>query len=120
MLEVRDLDFVIGNNRPVLFRIKGGDPAVALDLTGCVVVLAVAIKKNTLFEVTTANTSGSPPELVLNASVGEITWTPTLLNSRKIPVGKRAKYELEVRFPSGEERSYVTGYLNGMGGIPSD
>ena len=54
------------------------------------------------------------------ATVPVVYWTPTVAESRSIPAGRIARYEVERRVPDGEHRTYVQGYVVGVGGVNSD
>jgi hypothetical protein len=49
----------------------------------------------------------------------EITWAPTAAQTRLIPIGDKASYELEVR-NAGTEIVYMLGTITGIGGLNDD
>lgn len=49
-----------------------------------------------------------------------VYWTPSVAESRLIPLGREAKYELERRVAGGEQRTYASGYVIGVGGDNND
>lgn len=56
---------------------------------------------------------------VTDSGQSEVTWTPTVAESRSIPLGPVAKYELEVRDGSSQ-RVFLTGTITGSGGLNDD
>jgi hypothetical protein len=57
--------------------------------------------------------------VVSDPSEAEVTWQPTAAETRLIPVGTKARYELEIRQGTNES-IYMMGTLTGIGGINDD
>lgn len=57
--------------------------------------------------------------LVLDTDLGRLTWTPTIEESRLVPNGSLAQYEIERRI-GGVERPLCAGVLEGVGGLNDD
>lgn len=53
-------------------------------------------------------------------TVPVVYFTPTVEESRQIPLGRVADYEVERRVEGGEQRSYVSGKVIGRGGNNND
>ena len=54
-----------------------------------------------------------------NPAEAEIEWIPTAAETRLIPKGAKARYELEV-WMSGYEIVYLLGTITGIGGLNDD
>jgi hypothetical protein len=66
-----------------------------------------------------AKNSEAADGLVIDVPGATITWTPSLAESRLIPLGRVASYELERRI--GEAQEIVAwGQVEGLGGINAD
>jgi hypothetical protein len=64
-------------------------------------------------------TIGNGEIIVTDPTNAEVEWRPTTVESRLIPKGARATYELEVRNGSSEA-VYLVGTITGIGGINDD
>jgi hypothetical protein len=90
------------------------DAETPLDLTGSEMVMRATWSGGSV-RLTTA----SAANLVMDAEEGTLTWTPSITESRSIPEGRVAKYEIERRI-GGEQRTLVQGYFVGVGGVNDD
>lgn len=85
------------------------------DLTGFTVRLRVLVRGTAVITLQ----SGTDTNLVVSAANGLVTWTPTIEESRLIPRGERATYELERR-ATGVERPLCAGRMRGLAGDNDD
>ena len=110
-----DFDFWRGSNLPPVIwgpEMENGAPFPA---AGSRFILTISwdgglIRKDTEVEA---------DAFVLDERTSELTWTPTLAESRSIPIGPVAQYEIERRIGSFQE-PFITGIINGKGGINDD
>jgi hypothetical protein len=103
-----------GATRPVAWRLQTGDGNL-FDLTGSTFRLSVAAAGVVLI----AKDSEASDGLVIDVSQATVTWTPSLVESRLIPLGRLASYELERRI--GDDQEIVAwGQVEGLGGINAD
>jgi hypothetical protein len=109
-----ETDFEIrrGNNTPVTWEFVDAQGA-AQDLAGATFVLTVAWRGALIVK------DSSDPGLEVRAETGEVVWTPSLSESRMIPVGRVARYELEWR-SGGKQRTWASGTVTGVGGLGGD
>lgn len=106
-----DLTIWRGNNSPpVVWQYPAG-----FDLTGSEIVLTVTANGAAILDLRSANS-----ELDIDIGARTVTWPITVAQSRLIPLGSFARYELERRVPAGEERTYCYGTVTGKGGDNSD
>ena len=103
-----------GTTRPVGWRLKDGDGDL-FDLTGSTFQLSIAAAGVVLLAKNSANADG----LAIDVPNATVTWTPTLAESRLIPLGRVASYELERRIGSAQE-ILAWGQVEGFGGINAD
>jgi hypothetical protein len=102
-----------GTTRPIGWRFK--DAAGALfDITGSTFLLSISARGAVII----TKTSGEAG-FVMDVPASTVTWTPTVDESRLIPEGAIASYELERRISGGQE-ILVSGPIEGMGGINAD
>lgn len=106
---------VRGTTSPFTVRLQAGDPLAAIPFTD--VRLSITNLKGTSFIMRPSISDGRLNLLDVNTS--EITWIPTPAESRAIPVGIKAKYELEV-WNGDSEIVYMMGTIEGVGGINDD
>lgn len=85
------------------------------DLTGYTVRLRVLVRGTAVITLV----SGTDAHLVNGGTSGLVTWTPTVAESRLIPRGERATYELERR-ATGVERPLCAGRMRGLAGDNDD
>lgn len=90
------------------------------DLTGSAIVLTIKWRNWSLIKSTADGGLVTENTEVEGATVPVVYWTPTLEETRQIPLGRVADYEVERRVPGGEERTYVKGKVIGMGGKNND
>ncbi|MBS7698470.1 MULTISPECIES: hypothetical protein [unclassified Chelatococcus] len=112
-----DFAVVRGNNRPITFRfstVRDGE-AEPVDFSGGEVVLTVVSRLGVLRK-STDDADG----LAVVPLAGEVTWQPTLAETRAIPEGRRSTYEVEWRQASGQQLTLLRGAVTGVGGIGDD
>jgi hypothetical protein len=114
-------DFVLwrGNNAPPRLWEMADDEG-AFPLLGSVFVLTVAVRGVPLFEKR-SDVPGSG--LVVDVAGSTVTWTPSAAESRQIPTGRLATYELERRIGAGadeEQETWIVGAITGRGGLNDD
>lgn len=56
---------------------------------------------------------------VTDVGSAQVTWAPTVAQTRQIPLGSKATYELELRINSAEV-VYMQGGISGIGGLNDD
>lgn len=103
-----------GATRPIAWRLKTGDDNL-FDLTGSSFRLSVAAAGVVLI----AKNSEAADGLSIDVPGATVTWTPTLAESRLIPLGRVSSYELERRIGSAQE-ILAWGQVEGLGGINAD
>ena len=103
-----------GATRPVGWRLKDGDGNL-FDLTGSTFQLSIAAAGIVLI----AKSSDAADGLAIDVPGATVTWTPTLAESRLIPLGRVASYELERRIGTAQE-IVAWGLVEGLGGINAD
>ena len=103
-----------GATRPVGWRFKDGDGNL-FDLTGSSCRLSIAAAGVVLIAKNSESTDG----LAIDVPGATVTWTPTLAESRLIPLGRVASYELERRIGSAQE-ILAWGPVEGLGGVNAD
>ena len=105
-----DMSIWRGNNAPPLvWTIPEGVP-----ITGSAFYLTIGASGALLVAKDTV--SGS---LVLNSSLRELRWTYSTAESRLIPAGQIAEYEIERR-ADGIEITELYGFMTGLGGLNTD
>ncbi|CAH1656820.1 conserved hypothetical protein [Hyphomicrobiales bacterium] len=112
-----DLTVVRGNNQPITFRFKTSrdDEAQPLDFSGGEIVLTIVSRLSTLRK-STDDADG----LTVVPPAGEVTWQPTLAETRAIPEGRRSTYEVEWRQAGGQQLTLLRGAITGVGGLGDD
>ncbi|MCX5516247.1 hypothetical protein C3941_19850 [Kaistia algarum] len=105
-----DLTIWRGNDAPALV---WNFPS--LDFTGSAFALAVTIYRELVLSLTS-----DAGDLVIDTEAKTVSWTPTIEQSRSIPLGKLSRYELSRLVTDGETRTYVYGWLTGLGGDNSN
>lgn len=112
------ISIVRGNNRPIAWRLVG------IDGTGSVWALSVRGPGVRFEKLSSVDGSGVVAEVDLegDSDTTTITWTPTVLETRRFPLGRSLSYELERRVPGegGEQRTYLAGTFVPTSGIASD
>lgn len=116
MADTYDLTIKRGNNVPIAWRGKDGTGAV-LPLAGSRFILTIACGGSNL--TTIRKDSQTDAGLVVDLTANTVTWTPTLEESRLIPLGKVSPYELERRI-GGSQRTWCEGRITGVGGLGDD
>lgn len=114
-------DFVVvrGTTDPFTFRLKSADPDnpgsfVPMPLTD----LRLTIKCGSDVPWTKSLENG---DFVLSdPAQGQYTWTPKPEDTRKFKGDNKNTYELEIRNGPNSEMVYLTGTINGIGGLNED
>lgn len=101
-----------GNNVPVAWRFKNADGSL-FGIGGDVFQLTI-VWGGERIEASTEDST-----LTRNDPQATISWRPTLEQTRDLPDGRQATYELE-RIASGEQRTLVEGFVVVEGGINGD
>lgn len=102
-----------GATRPVGWRLKDGNGDL-FDLTGSSFQLSIAAAGVVLIAK-----NSDADGLAIDISGATVTWTPSLAESRLIPLGRVASYELERRIGATQE-IVAWGSVEGLGGINAD
>lgn len=108
-----------GANAPAItwIALSQFNPDLIFDLTGSIVRLTVALRDDTVLFRKEGN--NDTEDLFYRVATGIVTWVPTLVESRLIPVDPPGKYELEYRFVT-KQRVIALGSATGIGGINDD
>lgn len=81
------------------------------DLTGSVVWLTVFLADEQLIALNTDDDA----TLTFDITTGRVSWSPTLDESRLVPRGRKADYELERRM-AGAQEPLAAGFVIALGG----
>jgi hypothetical protein len=112
-----DFAMVRGTTSPFVFRLKQDDGTGALvPMPFDEVRLAIAINPTTTLIKSTVPDGGL---VVTDAGQGEITWTPTVEETRQLPLNQAVPYEIEVRKDTNQD-VYLMGGITGIGGTNDD
>lgn len=120
-----DMMVWVGNNYPpTIIEFLGVDipddqesaPGDYIDLTGSDLYLTIGRGTPYLIE---KNTLADADVLVVDESVAQLQWTPTIAETRTLPLGRLAKYEVERRI-DGNQQTIAAGFVIVEGGLNSD
>jgi len=103
-----------GTTRPVAWRLKQGDGSL-FDLAGSSFRLSIAASGATLI----SKNSDAADGLAIDEGAATVTYTPSLAESRLVPLGRLASYELERRI-DGAQEIVAWGQIEGLGGSNAD
>ena len=110
------LDVVIrrGNNVPAVAWALVGEDDNPLPVSGRTFILAVRWRGGVIRKTTAASDG-----LALDAATSTLTWTPSLAESRAIPLGRLSRYEIELR--EGDlQVTIVAGSVTGVDSLNDD
>lgn len=110
-----DFDLWRGSNLPPAIWAPQTESGAAFPTAGSVFVLNIQWPGGFIEKSTAVSGSG----FVNNERTSELTWTPTLAESRSIPPGPVAEYFIERRIGS-YHMPFIMGVINGKGGITND
>lgn len=99
-----------GNNSPVAWRFKNADGSL-FDLTGSRLILTIFWRGQRKITKDSSVDAAFVVDLVTSIA----TWTPTVAETRSIPLGSLAEYELE-RWIGAEQKTLVAGNVMAQGG----
>lgn len=104
-----------GPTQGIVVRLKAQDGDDLVNIPYEDVRLSIYKRSELLLRATFAN------GMLVESDIGEaeITWQPTAEETRLIPIGAKATYELEV-WNGGYEIVYMLGTITGIGGINDD
>ncbi|MEZ0252621.1 MAG: hypothetical protein ACAH20_16940 [Methylobacteriaceae bacterium] len=110
------IDFTVrrGNNNPAMIWALQDEEGEPFPVEGRSLVLTIVWRDGSLTKESVANDG-----LSVDAATSQVTWTPTIGESRSIPPGRRARYELECR-TGAEQVTIAAGSVTGAGGLNSD
>lgn len=109
------IDFTVrrGNNNPAMIWALQDVDQEQFPVDGRVFVLTIAWRGDSM-----SRRSDAGEGLSVDPATSQVTWTPTIAESRSIPLGRRARYELECR--TGDEQvTIAAGSVTGAGGLNS-
>jgi hypothetical protein len=115
-----DMDLWRGNNVPPLVWSliaedeNGAD--IPFPMTGSVWRLTVRVRSVRLFTKTSAVLGSG---FAADQSTSDLTWTPSIEESRLVPLGALTTYEVERRI-GGTQETWIIGTITGRGGINDD
>ncbi len=111
---VADITIRRGNNAPAVSWVLEGEDGQPLPVVNRSFILTVKWRGGSIRK-DTASANG----FVLDPSNSSVTWTPTLAESRLIPLGRIGQYELEC-LSGPQQVTIVTGAVTGVGGLNND
>lgn len=119
-----DFSIVLGTTTPFRVRFKnsdGAEPPVLTNIDFDSAHLSIYNgTKPVADKLILRLETGVDAEFVISDALeAEVTWTPTPEQSRLIPVGEKAHYELEIRNGASQE-VYLMGTITGIGGLNDD
>lgn len=116
---VFDFDHWRGTTEPFTIQLKSKDAAgVEVNLPFDDVRLTITDLEGTL--ILRKSISTDPGGIVVtDEDEAEVSWVPTVAESRLIPLGANCKYEWEVRNGSSQQ-VYLVGTITGFGGVNDD
>ena len=91
-------------------------PGDLFDLTGSTLFLTIG--RDTEFMISANSTIGGG--LVLDTAASTLTWNPVLADTRTLPSGRIARYEIERRFANNSQEPLAMGFVLVTGGLNSD
>lgn len=102
-----DIGIIRGNNYPPIqwLFLQSENPDVLLPLAGSIMKLTLIWPGGSI-----AKTSGTDPELVIDTVGSVLTWNYSAAQSRSLPLGRVAQYEIE-RWLSGSQQTQETGFV---------
>lgn len=113
-----DFSVVRGTSGPtqgLVVRLKAQDGDNLVNIPYEDVRLSIYKRKDLLLRATLSN-----GQIVENdIAEAEVAWVPTVDDTRLIPVGAKARYELEV-WNAGAQVVYLLGTVTGIGGLNDD
>jgi hypothetical protein len=83
-------------------------PADLFDFTGSTVYLTITDKGQTLIA---KNTTADAASIAVDAGTAKVTWTPTLAETRALPVGRLARFGYEWR-NGAQQGALSSGFVN--------
>lgn len=107
MIEPTDIEITRGNNYPPIkwiFKVSE-NPDVLFDLTGSSFKLRVYWPGQTIDIDSVVD-----PALAIDLPTSIVSWTYTTVQSRLLPLGCIARYELE-RWITGTQQSVISGFV---------
>jgi predicted pyridoxine 5'-phosphate oxidase superfamily flavin-nucleotide-binding protein len=105
-----DLSIWRGNNPPIAWRFRNADQTL-FDVSGSRFVMDISIRSVSRFRKDTDVNDN----FVVDAAASTLTWAITVAESRLIPEGRIADYEIE-RWIGNEQLTLISGKLIGLGG----
>lgn len=115
-LDPPDIEIIRGNNYPPAMWqfLISDDPDELPDLTGSIFKLEVIWPGGSILRSSDAN-----PELAVDVANSILTWNYTAQQSRSLPLGMVARYEIE-RWTAGSQQSLIAGYFVASEGANPD
>jgi hypothetical protein len=119
MIKPGTYDFTIyrGTTDPLSFRISNTDGIIPF--TDIQLTISNIKATESADPLVRKKLSDDDPGFISDDYSGTITWIPTPAESRLIPVGAKAKYEVELRNGTSQ-LIYLIGTITGAGGINAD
>lgn len=94
---------------------------IPIDGTGSEWRLTIALPNGDALVLTTEDGSLTAANVTVEGGTWtRVTWPRTLEQSRMIPIGQLASYEIEQVEPSGGQGLWLEGSVEGVGGINND
>lgn len=111
---VVDFDLWRGSNLPpVIFGLENED-GTPFPVAGSEFVLSIRWGGGSIRKSTAVGDG-----FVLNETTSELAWSPTLAETRLVPLGRLSRYEVERRI-GGTQDTLISGFITGKGGNNDD
>jgi hypothetical protein len=119
MITPGTFDFTIyrGTTDPFLFRISNDDGTIPF--TDIQLTISLKTDNEGAAPIVRKKLTDDDPNFDVDDYSGIVTWIPTPAESRAIPVGDKAKYEVELRNGTSQ-LIYLIGEITALGGINAD
>ena len=90
-------------------------PGDLFDLTGSTLFLTIGRAREFIISANSADNG-----LVLDTAASTLTWAPSISDTRALPSGRIARYEIERRFGLNFQEPLAMGFVIVLGGLNSD
>ena len=111
---VVDFDLWRGSNLPPVIWGLENEDGTPFPVAGSEFVLTIRWAGGSIRKSTAASDG-----FALDAATSELAWSPTLAETRLVPLGRLSRYEVERRI-GGHQDPLITGSITGKGGNNDD
>lgn len=107
LVDPADINITRGNNYPPIQWqfLSSENPDVIFPVTGSVFKLTIVWRGHSIIR-----SSDIDPGLTIDVSTSILTWNYSSDESRSLPLGRIARYEIE-RWIGGNEQTFIDGYV---------